>query len=48
MNYTDLAALVAFSGKVIDEHGLTYTESQMNGFPESQTAEASPGTSTRC
>ena len=39
MQYTDLAALVAFSGKVIDEKGLTYTESQMNGFPESQTAE---------
>ena len=39
MNYTDVAALVAFSGKVIDEHGLDYTESQMNGFPESQTAE---------
>jgi type I restriction enzyme R subunit len=37
--YIDLAALVAFSGKVIDEKGLTYTESQMNGFPESQTAE---------
>jgi type I restriction enzyme R subunit len=37
--YSDLAVLVAFSGKVIDEHGLTYTESQMNGFPESQTAE---------
>ena len=39
MKYTDLAALVAFSGKVIDEKGLTYTEAQMNGFPESQTAE---------
>ena len=38
MRYTDLAALVAFSGKVIDEKGLTYTEAQMNGFPESQTA----------
>ena len=37
--YADLAALVAFSGKVIDEKGLTYTEPQMNGFPESQTAE---------
>ncbi len=36
--YADLAALVAFSGKVIDK-GLTYTEPQMNGFPESQTAE---------
>jgi type I restriction enzyme R subunit len=39
MKYTDLAALVAFSGKVIDEHGLEYTESQMNSFPEGQTAE---------
>jgi type I restriction enzyme R subunit len=37
--YTDLATLVAFSGKVIDEHDLTYTEAGMNGFPESQTAE---------
>jgi type I restriction enzyme R subunit len=41
--YSDLAALVAFSGKVIDEHGLTYTESQMNGFPEGQTAEKFAG-----
>jgi type I restriction enzyme, R subunit len=39
MKYTDLAALVAFSGKVIDEKGLTYTEAQMNSFPEPQTAE---------
>jgi type I restriction enzyme R subunit len=37
--YTDLAALVAFSGKVIDEHEATYTESQMNGLAESETAE---------
>ncbi len=37
--YTDLAALVAFSGKVIDESGFAYTESQMNGLPEAQTAE---------
>jgi type I restriction enzyme R subunit len=37
--YTDLAALVAFSGKVIDEHGAEFTEPQMNAFPESQTAE---------
>ncbi len=36
--YTDLRALVAFSGRVIDEKGLTYTESQMNAFPESETA----------
>jgi len=36
--YTGLAALVAFSGRVIDEKGFTYTEAGMNGFPESQTA----------
>jgi len=36
--YTDLAALVAFSGTVIDDKGLTYTEAGMNAFPESQTA----------
>ena len=38
MKYSDLATLVAFSGTVTDK-GLPYTESQMNGFPESQTAE---------
>jgi type I restriction enzyme R subunit len=37
--YTDVAALVAFSGKVIDEKGFDYTESGMNSFPEGQTAE---------
>ena len=37
--YLNLAALVAFSGKVIDEKGFSYTEVQMNGFPESQTAD---------
>ena len=37
--YAGLAALVAFSGRVIDEHELTYAEAAMNGFPESQTAE---------
>jgi type I restriction enzyme R subunit len=37
--YAGLAALVAFSGRVIDEHDLTYSEAAMNGFPESQTAE---------
>lgn len=37
--YGDLAVLVAFSGKVIDETGFSFTESGMNGFPESQTAE---------
>jgi type I restriction enzyme R subunit len=36
--YTDLAALVAFSGKVIDD-GDTFTEPGMNTFPESETAE---------
>ena len=43
MNYSDIAALVAFSGKVIDEKGFTYTETQMNTFPESQTAERFAG-----
>jgi len=36
--YPDVHTLVAFSGKVIDE-GDEFTESGMNGFPESQTAE---------
>jgi type I restriction enzyme R subunit len=36
--YTDVSALVAFSGKVYDK-GLEFTESTMNAFPESQTAE---------
>ncbi len=37
---TDVKALVAFSGKVIepDDPDVSYTESGMNGFPESQTA----------
>lgn len=35
--YADTKVLVAFSGTVSDD-GLDYTESQMNGFPESQTA----------
>ncbi len=43
MNYADLAALVAFSGKVIDDKGFTYTETQMNVVPESQTAEEFAG-----
>lgn len=35
-----IKTLVAFSGKVVDPAtGLEYTESSMNGFPESQTAE---------
>ena len=42
--YTDVAALVAFSGKVIADDG-AWTEPGMNGFPEAQTAEqfATPG-----
>ncbi len=35
--YTDIAALVAFSGRVVANDG-DYTEPGMNGFPESQTA----------
>ncbi len=35
--YADTKALVAFSGRV-DDNGLDFTESAMNGFPESQTA----------
>src|SRR6266545_4626517 len=42
--YPDITALVAFSGKVIDDVGLSYTESGMNTFPESQTAERFGGT----
>jgi len=42
------AALVAFSGTVRDpETGLEYTEAQMNGFPEAQTAETFKGTKYR-
>ena len=29
--YTDMKTLVAFSGKVVDEHGLEYTEPKLNG-----------------
>ena len=36
--YTDVAALVAFSGKVLADGG-EFTEPGMNKFPESQTAE---------
>jgi len=36
--YGDIAALVAFSGKVIADDG-SWSETGMNGFPESQTAE---------
>ena len=41
--YEDTKALVAFSGTLSDE-GVDYTESQMNGFPESQTATRFAGT----
>jgi type I restriction enzyme R subunit len=40
--YTDIAALVAFSGKVIADDG-EWTEPGMNRLPESQTAEAFAG-----
>jgi type I restriction enzyme R subunit len=36
--YTDLGVLVAFSGTVIDEN-VEFTESRINGFPESQLPE---------
>lgn len=37
-HYTDVKALVAFSGQVLDDLGESVTESTMNTFPESQTA----------
>lgn len=37
--YTDLATLVAFSGKVVDERSLVWTESGMNGFSDTRTAD---------
>jgi type I restriction enzyme R subunit len=37
--YTDIKTLVAFSGKIDDGTGQPLTESNMNGFPESRTAE---------
>jgi type I restriction enzyme R subunit len=39
-SYTDIRTLVAFSGKIEDGTGQPLTESNMNGFPESRTAEA--------
>ncbi len=39
MGYLELATLVAFSGKVVDKSGLSWTETGMNGFPESKTAD---------
>ena len=41
--YTDLKALVAFSGKIDDGTGAPLTEAGMNGFPESRTAEEFAG-----
>ena len=41
-HYTELATLVAFSGKVIDD-GDTFTEAGMNAFPDSETAERFAG-----
>ncbi len=41
--YTDIATLVAFSGKIEDGTGAPLTEANMNGFPESQTAERFDG-----
>jgi type I restriction enzyme R subunit len=37
--YTGIAALVAFSGRVLDDTGLPFTEHGMNGIPDSQTAD---------
>jgi type I restriction enzyme, R subunit len=37
--YADIRTLVAFSGKIDDGSGTPLTESNMNGFPESRTAE---------
>ncbi len=37
--YADIATLVAFSGKIDDGTGVPLTESNMNRFPESRTAE---------
>ncbi|MFI6477627.1 type I restriction endonuclease subunit R [Nonomuraea sp. NPDC050663] len=34
--YTDCGTLVAFSGQLKNDAGLEFTESQLNGFPESQ------------
>jgi type I restriction enzyme R subunit len=37
--YSDIKTLVAFSGKIDDGSGKPLTETNMNGFPESRTAE---------
>jgi type I restriction enzyme, R subunit len=41
--YTDIKTLVAFSGKIDDGTGKPLTEANMNGFPESRTAEEFAG-----
>jgi type I restriction enzyme, R subunit len=38
-DYSDIKTLVAFSGKIDDGTGIPLTETRMNGFPESRTAE---------
>jgi len=42
--YDDIKTLVAFSGKIEDGSGSPLTEANMNGFPESRTAEEFSGT----
>lgn len=37
--YTNIKALVAFSGKVTDDDGSEYSETKMNGFAEAKTPE---------
>jgi type I restriction enzyme, R subunit len=37
--YSDIRTLVAFSGSIDDHTGVPLTEANMNGFPESRTAE---------
>jgi len=38
-SYTEIRTLVAFSGRIDDGTGMPLTEANMNGFPESRTAE---------
>lgn len=42
-HYTNIKALVAFSGELLDDSGQRVTESSLNGFPESQTAKRFKG-----
>jgi type I restriction enzyme, R subunit len=37
--YPDVRTVVAFSGKVVDDDGAEFSESAMNAFPESETAD---------